>query len=459
MTASLRRPSPLWETMVSQFVTGLVPATIEPGADYWLQEARPEQRPPDGTWRVWLIQAGRGFGKSRSGAEFIRERVMAGRARRIALVAPTAADARDVMVEGPSGILAVCDRYGFGANYEPSKRRITFENGASATTFSADEPKRLRGPEHDLAWADELAQWNWLDRPDNAWANLQFGLRRSGPKGDRPQVIATTTPRPLPLIRGLVKRVESGDPTIVMTVGATYDNAANLDPDYFAEMRRTYEGTRLGRQELLGEILDDVEGALWTLSSIDDARLRDDDDLPELTRIVVAIDPAVSASPDSDETGILVCGRDRPGEGYVLEDLSGRYPPHEWATIAVAAYRRWRADRIVAEVNQGGDLVETTVRTVDRNVAYASVRASKGKVTRAEPVSSLYEQRRVHHYGAFPALEEQMTTYVPAMTSTSPDRMDALVYALTDLIVDEAHPEPPLFTAWTVTEPSKWGIL
>ncbi|HWD58924.1 MAG TPA: terminase family protein, partial [Stellaceae bacterium] len=384
--------------------------------------ARDAQKPPPGDWRVWLLLAGRGFGKTRTGAELVRARIGACTARHVALVAPTAADVRDVMVEGESGLLAIApadDR----PEYEPSKRRLTWPNGAIATTYSADEPERLRGPQHDFAWCDELAAWRY----PAAWDMLMFGLRL----GADPRAVVTTTPRPTRLIKALL-----ADPTVVVTRGTTYENWKHLAPAFLEQIVRRYEGTRLGRQELEAEILEDVPGALWNHAVIEAARVAS---APELTRVVVAIDPAAGSSEHSDETGIVVAAKDAVGHGYVLADLSGRYAPTEWAKAAIAAYRAHDADRIVAEVNNGGDMVEATVRMVDPNVPFGAVRASRGKVARAEPVAALYEQGRVHHLGALPRLEDQMCAfahdYNRESAGYSPDRVDALVWALSELLV------------------------
>src|SRR5581483_2846921 len=306
----------------------------------WQFWARDAQLPPGGGWRVWLVLAGRGFGKTRTGAEFVCARVGAGKARHVALVAPTAADVRDVIVEGESGILAVSPGGGRPL-YEPSKRRLTWPNGAIATTFSADEPARLRGPQHDLAWCDELAAWRYPE----AWDMLMFGLRL----GNDPRAVVTTTPRPTKLVRGLI-----ADPNVAVTRGRSAENRANLAPAFLDRIVRRFEGTRLGRQELDAELLDDAPGALWSRATVEAART---DAAPELRRIVVAIDPAATSGADADETGIVVAGKDEAGIGYVLDDLSGRYAPAEWARTAIAAWRRHRADRIVAEINNGGEMV------------------------------------------------------------------------------------------------------
>jgi phage terminase large subunit-like protein len=401
----------------------------------WAFWARRSQSPPQGDWRVWLLLAGRGFGKTRAGAEMVRAEVASGKGR-IALVGPTAADARDVMVEGESGLIAVSPP-GEKPLYEPSKRRLTWSNGAVASVFSADEPERLRGPQHEFAWCDEIASWRYPE----AWDMLMFGLRL----GADPRVVATTTPRPTKLIKTLL-----ADPKVAVTRGSSYENRANLAPAFFEQIIKRYEGTRLGRQEIGAEILEDLPGALWSRGIIDAARAAvalDPSILGQaqgsgLERIVVAIDPAASSGEEADETGIVVAGKDKEGHGWVLADLSGRYAPAEWAKAAIAAYRAHKADRIVAEVNNGGEMVVATLRMIDPDVPFTSVRASRGKVARAEPVAALYEQGRVHHVGAFPKLEDQMCSFLAGESSdlrkamgVSPDRVDALVWALSELLV------------------------
>lgn len=389
----------------------------------WSVRARPSQLPPPGDWRVWLLCAGRGFGKSRSGAEWVKAQVEGGAAKRIALVAATAADVRDVIVEGESGLLAISPEWN-RPRYEPSKRRLTWANGAIATCYSADEPERLRGPQHDAAWCDELAAWRYPE----AWDQLMFGLRI----GKNPRVVITTTPKPTKLIRELLKR-EGKD--VVVSRGRTDENRANLAPTFLEQITSRYGGTRLGRQELDAELLEDVPGALWTRDILEKARVAS---APEFTRVVVAIDPAGSSEETSDETGIVVCGTDGKGHGYVIDDLSGRYPPHEWARKAIGAYKRHQADRIIGETNFGGQMVEATLRAVDASVAFKPVTASRGKVLRAEPVAAMYEQGRVHHVGAFPELEDQMCGFASdfnrATAGYSPDRVDALVFALSELL-------------------------
>jgi phage terminase large subunit-like protein len=392
--------------------------------------ARDNQKPPPGDWRVWLLLAGRGFGKTRAGAEFVREEVKKRRARRVALVAPTALDARTVMVEGESGLLSIGEPAERPV-YEPSLHRLIWPNGAVGTLFSADEPNRLRGPQHDLAWCDELAAWRY----PAAWDMLLMGLRL----GHDPRIVVTTTPRPIKLIRDLL-----ADPTVAVTRGRTLDNAEYLAPAFLAQIVRRYRGTRLGRQELDAEILDDAPGALWSHGMIDAGRVASAP--AELVRIVVAIDPAVSSGEAADETGIVVAGRSADGHGYVLADASGRYAPLEWARAAVTAYRTNRADRIVAEVNNGGEMVAATLQVADPDVPFAAVHAARGKVARAEPIAMLYQQSRVHHVGALPVLEDQMCAFSPgahgdfdrAVAGYSPDRVDALVWALTELFEPRA---------------------
>jgi predicted phage terminase large subunit-like protein len=392
-------------------------------ASDWSLRARPSQRmPPGDWWTTWLLLAGRGFGKTRTGSETVRQQKLAG-CGHIALIGPTAADVRDTMIEGPAGILTVSPNHDRPI-YEPSKRRLTWANGAIATGFSADEPDRLRGPAHDFLWADELGAWSF----PAAWDMAMFGLRM----GKHPRAIVTTTPRPTKIIRGLVNR-EGRD--VFVTRGSTFENADNLAPSFLSEITARYQGTRLGRQELQAEILDDVPGALWQRSWIDRDRK---EFAPDLKRIVVAIDPATTSGEDADETGIIVAGVGQDGHGYLLEDLSGRFQPHEWAQKAVAAYHRHKADRIVAETNQGGQMVENTVRMVDATVPYRGVHASKGKATRAEPISALYEQGKVHHVGSFDVLEDQCCAFSSdfdrARAGFSPDRVDALVWAFAELL-------------------------
>jgi len=395
----------------------------------WHFLARPEQIEPAGDWQTWLVLAGRGFGKTRTGAEWVREQVKRG-ASRLGLIAPTASDARDVMVEGESGLLAVCwagDRTYSGdligrPTYEPSKRRLTWANGAIATLFSAEEPERLRGPQHECLWCDELAAWKYLRE---TWDMAMFGLRL----GSRPRVCVTTTPKPVKLLRELVE-----DPRTIVTRGSTFDNAANLAASFLNKVRADYEGTRLGRQELYADLLDEAEGALWTRAMLDDARYKGE--LPEMKRIVVAVDPAITAKEESDETGIVAAGLGHDGMGYVLRDVSGRYSPAGWAQKAIKLFRELNADRIVAEGNQGGEMVRHTIQTEWPSAPVTIVHASRGKAARAEPVAALYEQKRIRHVGNLADLEDQLVTWEPLSGLPSPDRLDALVWAITELMLE-----------------------
>jgi phage terminase large subunit-like protein len=363
----------------------------------WSAKARPEQLPPPGDWNGWLLMAGRGFGKTRTGAEYIRECVETNVARNIALVAPTAADARDVMVEGPAGLLTVSSSW-CRPQYEPSKRRLTWPNGAIATTFSSEEADRLRGPQHDLAWCDKLGAWNDASA---TWDMLMFGLRL----GLHPRWLVTTTPKPIKLLRQLLER-QGRD--VVLTTGSTMANAANLAPAFIETIKARYAGTRLGRQEINAELLLDVPGALWTRDMLD--RASGSWKLPDMKRVVVAIDPSGTAGEDDagDSIGIVVAGRGVDDLAYVLADKSCKLSPDGWGRVAVKAYHDFKADRIVAERNYGGAMVQHVIRTVNENVSFKEVTASRGKIARAEPISALYEQSKVRHVGSFVDLEDQL---------------------------------------------------
>lgn len=376
---------------------------------------------------------------TRTGAEWVREQAERGLRGRMAVIAPTAADARDVLVEGESGILAVSPPW-FRPTYEPSKRRLTWSNGAQAAVYSADEPDRLRGPQHDGALCDEVAAWRYPETFDM----LMFGLRI----GADPRAVLTTTPRPTRVIRDLVAA-----PTTHVTRGSTYDNLENLAPAFADQIIRKYEGTRLGRQELLAEILTDVPGALWTYAMFDERR-----PAPDLTRVVVAVDPSGGSDPENDEQGIIVAGRGVDGAGYVLDDRSCRLSPDGWGRRAVQAYVDHHADRIVYERNFGGDMVQSVIQTAARSmgvtVATRAVTASRGKAVRAEPVAALYEQRRCWHTRPFPELEDQLTSWTAA-SGTSPDRLDALVWAMTDLLLDGTE-VPSLASMVSLERTSPW---
>lgn len=397
----------------------------------WTFWARKQQLPPPQTdenpWLTWLILAGRGFGKTRSGAEWVRDLVENRGYRRIALVAEDAGDARDVMVEGESGILGISPPW-FKPNYEPSKRRLTWPNGARATIYSADDPESLRGPQHDAAWLDELCKWRYQQE---AWDQLQFGLRL----GRRPVQCITTTPKPTKLLKEIVKRKST-----IITKGHTYDNLDNLAESFREAVVSRYEGTRLGRQELSAEILDDNPNALFHQGLIEAARKKKGEVPESLNMTVIAVDPPTTGKENSDECGIIAASRDIPNTNhahfYIHQDHSvqGR-SPEQWAQTAVSAYYKHMANAIVCEVNQGGDMVESVIKNADPTVKVIKVRASKGKWIRAEPVAGLYEQGRVHHVGSFSALEDQMCDFDPSGTveGKSPDRLDALVWGLAEL--------------------------
>ena len=378
--------------------------------------ARDNQKPPAWDWRTWVLCAGRGFGKTRTGAEWVNWIATTGQARRIGLIGATSADVRDVMIEGESGIMAIAadaDR----PLYEPSKRRLTWPNGAIATAYSADQPDRLRGPQHDALWADELCAWRY---PDDTWSMAMFGLRL----GRDPKVVVTTTPRPIPLFKSLLK-----DSKAHVTTGSTYENIANLAPAFVDEIIKRYEGTRLGDQELDAKILEDAEGALWKRDILDKNRVMQ---VPDLVKIFVSVDPKVDAQADS-ETGIIVVGLGRDRHGYLLDDASLNSTPEGWARQVVAAYHRHEANALVVEINQGGDMVTYTINTIQGGIPIRKVRASRSKATRAEPVAALYEQGRIHHVGTFGVLEDQLCSWV--LGDKSPDRLDALVWGFTELMV------------------------
>jgi phage terminase large subunit-like protein len=407
---------------------------------HWEFLARPKQLPPTGRWSTWNLRAGRGFGKTRTGAEWARMKAE-NEAGPGALVAPTAADARDVMVTGPSGILAICPPWAMPV-YESSKRRVTWPNGQYCLLFSAEEPDRLRGPQHCWAWCDEIAAWAY---PEECWDMLQFGLRQ----GDNPQALCTSTPRGLKFLRELEK-----DSSTVTVEGTTYENADNLAPRFIERIRKKYEGTRLGLQEISAQILDDHPGALWKRGLIDAKRLSLGDFIRakiELQQIVVALDPAVTATSKSNESGIVAVGsamcscNGRPElHGFVLEDKTDTYTPNQTCETLLEVYRRRFANLIVGETNQGGDWIESLLKMHAGTSAlpYRGVHAKEGKRLRAEPAVALYEQGRVHHVGMFPKLEDQMCNWDPKESSQeeSPDDIDALVHGLTFLMVDEGPP-------------------
>lgn len=400
-------------------------------------------------WMIWLLLTGRGWGKTRVGAEDIAQYMRENPGCRIALVGATLDDVRKTMVEGESGLLAVLHpsevRSGtVDSGWNRTIVELWMENGAKCQGFSAEKPNRLRGPQHHRAWCDELAAW---ENMQDTWDNLMFGLRL----GTLPQVIITTTPRPKKLLIDIRDRAAT-----VITRGSMYENARNLAPAALAELKKKYEGTRLGSQELLGELIEEVEGALWSRGMIDVDRYPCSpvdqpnvvqDMLRYCSQVGVAVDPAVTNTPDSDETGIIVAGKTRPGQScpvcktpnarhaLVFADKSGRFSNAVWANRTKSAYETHQADHVVGETNQGGDLVAQNVLLASPDIPFIGVHAKRGKQLRAQPVSMLYEQHKVHHIGTFYDLEDQQCTWDPEESDDSPDRLDALVYILTDLMI------------------------
>ncbi|WP_114521023.1 terminase family protein [Altererythrobacter sp. ZODW24] len=397
----------------------------------WRTQAHDGQMAPDGDWSTWLLMAGRGFGKTRAGAEWISALAQKNPAARIALVAASLAEARAIMVEGDSGLLAVAPPR-WRPVFEPSRRLLRWPNGAQAGLFSAAEPESLRGPQHSHAWCDELAKWERAgDRANKAWDNLQMGMRLGGD----PQILVTTTPRAVPLVRRLV-----ADPSVSVTGGRTCDNADNLSPNFLAAMHRQFGGTTLGRQELDGELIMEADGALWSRTMLEDCRLKpcSASELSAPSRIVVGVDPPASAH--GDACGIVVVALTDDGGGVVLADCSvEKASPERWARAVAGAAEAWNADRVVAEANQGGAMVGSVLRAADIALPVKLVHASRGKVARAEPVAALYETGRVRHAGLFAKLEDEMCGLMAGGTydgpGRSPDRADALVWALSELML------------------------
>lgn len=427
---------------VADILRKLGPQQAEELRYNWEFWARPEQLEPEGDWNAWLALAGRGWGKTRAGAEWVRHRIKKGD-KIVHCVAPTKGDVRRVMVEGDSGLLNVCwkgdktyrgKHIGFPV-WSPTNNTLTWENGSKAVFFSAEDPERLRGPQAYSAWTDELCAWR---NAQETWDMMMFGLRL----GRKPQVFITTTPKTTKLLRNIIS-----DPKTTISKGSTFDNAANLAGTFLDAVKKTYEGTRLGRQELYAEILDEASGALWNRELLFKCEV-DKEDIPPLNRIVVAVDPAVTNKTDSDQTGIIVAGIDDEGIAYVLEDHTDNYSPKEWAEKAIQLYHEHMADRIVAERNQGGDMVRHTLQTEDQNVPIKLVHASRGKMARAEPVSALYEQGKVKHVRGLNDLEDQMVQWEPLGSIGSPDRLDAMVWALTDLSLN-GYAKPQLILAYS----------
>lgn len=390
---------PQWETVAR-------PNQIAPHANHPLDYMRRDD------WLIWYVKAGRGWGKTLTGAQWTKR--MSQTSARIAIVAANFADGRDICVEGETGLKGIIP----DLQWNRSMGEMTFPSGAKGHIFSAEEPDRLRGPNNYAAWCDEFSSWRYQKE---TWDMLMFTLRKGAS-----QTVITTTPKPSPLAKEIQQR-----PTTIVTHGTTYENIDNLSTAYISNVIKPYEGTTLGRQELEAQDIDDVPGALWTRKIIDDNRRPS----PEsFKRVVVSLDPATTANDTSDETGLIAAALGHDGHGYVLDDKSLKASPHGWATAAIDLYRLLKADRVIAEANQGGDMVRHTLETIDSRLPITLVHASRGKLTRAEPISALYERGLVHHVGAFPQLEDQMCSWVSG--DKSPDRMDALVWALTALMID-----------------------
>jgi len=405
--------------------------------DYtWEFHARQNQIEPVGDWTTWLILAGRGYGKTRTGAETVNRWAEEARFGRIALVAEDPNEAREVMVEGESGILERSPPW-FKPSYSPALKRIVWPNGVRATIYSAEDPESLRGPQFGAAWCDELAKWRY---GQETWDNLQFGMRL----GEHPRQIVTTTPRPTKLMRAIIARRDT-----IITAGSTYENLENLASAFRTAVVDKYEGTRLGKQELDAKMLDDNPYALWNLDEI--SKFRVDWPDTEIRRTVVAIDPPISSGEDADECGIVGMSLGSDGHGYVMDDFSVQgEKPLGWAMKALQLYQELNADAIVAEVNQGGEMVETVIRQAGFDGKIKMVHASKGKRARAEPVSALYEQGRIHHVGILAKLEDQMCDFTSDFDAQtmgySPDRVDALVWAATELMLDKQGGTPRVRT-------------
>ena len=410
-----------------RFAKGLAPLERDEWKYYWLQQARDAQLPPDGDWSLWLIMAGRGFGKTRAGAQWIISIAEADPRARIALVAATLGEARRVMVEGESGILA-CSEPKRAPNFEPSLRMLTWPGGAQAALYSAQEPEALRGPQHSHAWCDEIATWgNTGDKALATWDNLLLGMRM----GEHPRALATTTPRAVPLLRRLL-----GEEEIAVTRGTTEDNRGNLPDRFIRDIRRTFGKSLLGRQELDGELIEDLPGALWTRGMLEECREAAASSPP--VRVVVGVDPPASSG--GDACGIIVVALGEDGIARVLADASVTKPsPERWAKAAAQAARLWKADRVIAEANQGGAMVASVLRAAEISLPLKLVHASRGKVARAEPVAALYEAGRVRHAGTFPVLEDELCGLIQGGAyegpGRSPDRADALVWALSELML------------------------
>ncbi|HHL43577.1 MAG TPA: ATP-binding protein [Hellea balneolensis] len=418
---SKRGADQFWERVIKDDPVGML--ALQHILDDWQFLARPDQLPPPTDWVIWLLLGGRGAGKTRAGAEWVRAQVKAG-AERIALVGPSYQEVRAVMLEGESGLLNL-GKMGERPKYISSRRRLEWPKGAVGEVFSAEDPDGLRGPQFECAWADEFCAWAY---PDATLSNLRLGLRL----GDNPRLVMTTTPKPIAALTRLME-----EPSLVVTRARTQDNKTNLSPIFMKTIVESYGGTRLGRQELDGEIMTDFPGALWSRDLFEQGRVKTK---PNLSKIVIAIDPPVTSHQSSDACGIIVVGRSGSGaeaKAYVLQDATVQGArPDEWVNLAAKLYHVWGAHYVLAEINQGGDMIQTMFNTLQTDVAVRTVYATKSKAVRAEPVALLYERSRVHHVGHFPELEDELCLLgVENSPKTSPDRADALVWAVTDLLL------------------------
>ena len=404
----------------------------------WKLWARPAQLPPEGDWSIWMYLAGRASGKSRALAEYCKTYALEHPGARIGIICPTYGVVRDVALEGQSGLLGVMPPDEIAKNgHNRSLSQLTLKNGSRFFGYSGADPEKLRGPQHNLLWCEEMGAWQYSQA---AWDMAQFGLRL----GEHPRTVISTTPRPIPVLKDLV--AQDGNGTVVITRASTFANAANLPDVQIEFLKRKYGGTHLGRQELLGLLIDDAQGALWKRDQIEMDRVKSKDDIPPMTRVVVGVDPAMTSGPEADETGIIVVGLGVDGHGYVFADRSLRGSPDAWANAVNRARNDFQADRVVAERNQGGELVEHTIHTVDPLIPYKAVWAAKGKLSRAEPVSALYEQHRMHHVGSLPELEDEMFSWLPNDPKIpSPNRIDALVWAVTELMLGGGGPSQIVF--------------
>ncbi len=417
-------------------LSALDPAAAELLTFSWSLWRRADQTPPDGDWQTWLLLSGRGAGKTRSGAEWTREQAETGRRRSIALVAPTHQAGRKILIEGPSGLLSIAPPW-CRPVYEAASSRITWPNGAVAHLLTSEAPDRLRGFNLDGAWCDELTSW---ENPDETWLQMRMALRLTGPLGDPPQIVVTTTPKPVKLLTEIM-----GDPSTVITRASTFDNKANLSPAALAALRSKYENTRIGRQELLGEMLTESDAALWTRDTLDRTRVSR---APDLVRVVVGLDP--SGTRRGDIAGIVVAGVSDAGHIFVIGDYSLQASPDTWARKAAAAYHAHQADCVVAETNYGAEMVTQTLRHADPGVPVRTVTASRGKAVRAEPVAMLFEQAKAHITGTLPALEDELVTWEPSGAGPSPGRLDAMVWAISTLC--EQRAETARFVRWNWME-------